>query len=187
MLTGRHLVIRRFLRETRSDTAVEFALIGSALFLFLFCIFVISIDQFWQMTLDDAVRNAARQVQIGKITATSTPSFKTVVCNEFGAAAPYCASTLQYSVQSNAYFGAITPATLSSSGALSPNNTFSVIPTTAPVAATSTQAAVIGSPQFLLVQVAYLLPFKILAAAGGVATENGTPALISTVATVMEP
>jgi Flp pilus assembly protein TadG len=188
---GCRAVARRFLRETRSDTAVEFAMIGSAFFLFIFAIFVISIDQFWQMTLDDAVRNATRQVQIGSNSPTGVTSgsqFRTAVCNEFGLAVPSCNSTnLQFSVQSGPTFGGLTPATLSSNGTLTPSSLFSVTPTTSPAAATESSAAVLGAPQFLLVQVAYVLPFKILLAAGGVATENGTPALVSAVATVMEP
>jgi hypothetical protein len=178
-VTGRYSVARRFLRETRSDTAVEFAMIGAAFFLFICGIFVISIDQFWQMTLDDAGRNATRQVQIGKVTTDA--QFRTMVCNEFGVAAPYCGTILQYSVQENTSFGAMAAATLNSSGAL-------VIPGTAtPFPSSVLTMSASGAPEFLLVQVAYLLPFKILAAPGGVATENGTPALLSTVTTVMEP
>ena len=40
--------LRKLGRETRSETALEFALIGSAFFLFIFIIFTVSIDQFWQ-------------------------------------------------------------------------------------------------------------------------------------------
>ncbi|HQT46241.1 MAG: hypothetical protein B7X08_02300, partial [Acidocella sp. 20-63-7] len=108
---------------------------------------------------------------------TSGSQFVSSVCDEFGLAAPYCSTILQYSVQENTYFGAITPATLSATGALTPSAAF-------PATLTSSTST---APEFLLVQVAYLLPFKILAVPGGVATENGTPALISTVSTVMEP
>lgn len=181
--------------DRRADTALEFALIGSAFFLFVFIIFVVAIDQFWQMALDDAVRNATRQVAIGEITATSTPSFVTVVCNEFGIAAPNCTSTLQYSVQGGTSFSAITPATLNANGTLSggtgvivtgsatasfPGVNLTTPPTVLPTVTHAT-------PQFLLVQVAYPLPFKIPLVPGGVATENGTPSLFSTVATAMEP
>lgn len=173
---GHSPVIRRFLHATHADTAVEFALIGSAFFLFVFGIFVISLDQFLQMTLDDAVRNATRQVQISKITTGG--GFLTTVCNEFGVAAPNCSNSLQYSVQGGAYFGTggIVAATFSSSGNLSSTATF-----------TGATATASGAPSFLLVQVAYPLPFKILAVPGGVATENGTPSLYSVVSTVMEP
>ena len=169
-------VARRFCRETRADTAVEFAMIGSAFFLFIFGIFVVSIDMFWQMTLDDAVRNATRQVQIGNI--TTGPAFAAAVCQEFGAAAPNCTGSLQYSVQGGSYFGTggITATSFSSSGNLGSTATF-----------TGPTATATGAPVFLLVQVAYPLPFKVLAVPGGVATENGTPSLYSAVATVMEP
>jgi Flp pilus assembly protein TadG len=195
-LAACHPALRRLLRETRSDTAVEFAMIGAAFFLLIFGIFVVSIDQFWQMTLDDAVRAATRKIQVGQLTATSTPSFVTVVCDEFGVAAPYCASTLQYSVQGGTSFAGMSPATLNANGTLSGPYVVvgsaapsfnGVVLTTAPAAATSTSAAVVGVPQFLLVQVAYPLPFKVLAVPGGVATENGTPSLYSAAATVMEP
>ncbi|HUM07419.1 MAG TPA: TadE/TadG family type IV pilus assembly protein [Acidocella sp.] len=173
----RHLLFaRRFWLESRADTAVEFAMIGSAFFLFIFGIFVVSIDMFWQMALDDAVRNATRQVQIGNI--TTGPAFAAAVCQEFGAAAPNCTGSLQYSVQGGSYFGTggITATSFSSSGNLGSAATF-----------TGATATATGAPVFLLVQVAYPLPFKVLAVPGGVATENGTPSLYSAVATVMEP
>jgi TadE-like protein len=178
-LVGCRSVARRLLHETRSDTAVEFAMIGSAFFLFIFAIFVISIDQFWQMTLDDAVRNATRQMQINSSSnpVTTGDQFKAKVCDEFGVAAPNCNNTLQYSVQIAPYFGNMTNVTLQSTGSLSSGSQFpSTITTSTPT-----------MPQFLLVQVAYPLPFKILAVPGGVATENGTSSLYSAVATVMEP
>jgi hypothetical protein len=185
-LVRRRAVAGRFLRETRADTAVEFAMIGAAFFLFIFVIFIFSLDMFWQMALDDAVRNATRQVQIGKI--TTDVQFKTQICSEFGAIAPNCMTSLKYLVQSNTSFSAMTPAVLNSAGTLVFSNaqTFSVQPSTTFTAANATQAAVLASPQFLLVQVAYLIPFKIMVVPAGVATENGTPALLSTVAGVME-
>jgi Flp pilus assembly protein TadG len=183
----------RLRRDRRSEAALEFAMIGSAFFLFILIIFTVSIDQLWQMVLDDGVRNAARQVEIGTVTATSSPSFVTVVCNEFGIAASGCTSTLQYSVQGGTSFSAITPATLNANGTLSgsavvtgngaptfPGVTVTTPPTVLPTVTHAT-------PEFLLVQVAYPLPFKMPLVPGGVATENGTPSLASTVATAMEP
>jgi hypothetical protein len=195
-VAGCRTVARRFLHETRSDTAVEFAMIGSAFFLFIFAIFVISIDQFWQMTLDDAVRNATRQVQIGKVMTDATTNgvtpgaqFVSDICNEFGAAAPDCKSTLHYSVQGGTSFSGITPATFNSNGTLTGTNvddaSFPGVTATIPLRVVPTPMD--ATPEFLLVQVAYPLPFKILAVPGGVATENGTSSLYSVVATAMEP
>lgn len=171
-------LIRRLARETRSDTAVEFALIGTAFFLLVFGIFVVSIDQFLQLTLDEAVRNAARQIQIGS--ATTGASFIADVCSEFGPASPNCSTGLQYDVQLGTYFGGMTPATLASDGTLNPAANY-------PATLIGSSCTTTSAPEFLLVQVAYKLPFKILAVPGGVATENGTPALLSTVAVDMEP
>jgi Flp pilus assembly protein TadG len=170
--------IGRLLRDTRADTALEFAMIGSALFLFIFGIFVFSLDMFWQMTLDDAVRNAARQVQIGAI--TNSTEFKDAVCTEFGVTAPNCETNLQYAVQTSSSFGTITPGQLSAAGILSNNGTF--VRTMSTELTSTTSAA----PEFLLVQVAYLIPLKIFAVPAGVATENGTPALMSAAAAVMQ-
>ncbi len=169
-------LLRRFVRARRAVTAVEFALIGSAFFMFVFGIFVVSTDLFWQLTLDDAVRVAARQVEIGKITTGS--AFLNAVCGEFGVAAPACATRLQYSVQGGTYFGTggITPVALSSAGNLAAPSQFSG------VLLSSSAGAV-----FLLVQVAYPLPFQVLLLPNGVATENGTPSLYSVVSGVMVP
>ncbi|OYY00902.1 MAG: hypothetical protein B7Y73_10150 [Acidocella sp. 35-58-6] len=168
--------VRRFAPATRAATAVEFALIGVAFFLFIFSIFIFSLDQFLQTVLDDSVRTASRQVQLGKITTGS--AFVTAVCSEFGVVAPNCAGSLQYAVQGGSYFGTggITAAAFSASGNLSTPAAFSNV--------TATGA---GVPAYLLVQVAYPLPFIVMAVPSGVATENGTPSLYSAVSTEMEP
>lgn len=173
---GPILVFERFCRERRAVTAVEFAIIGAAFFIFIFSVFVVSIDLFWQLTLDDAVRNAARQVQIGEI--PTGDAFVKAVCGEFGVVAPNCAGSLQYSVQGGAYYGSggITPVNFGSDGNLATTEQFSG------VSLGSSSAAV-----FLLVQVAYPLPFRVLLLPAGLATENGTPSLYSAVSSVMAP
>ncbi len=175
-VAGAHGILHRFAHARQAVTAIEFALIGSAFFMIIFAIFVVSVDLFWQLTLDDAVRNAARQVEIGKI--TSGTNFVSAVCGEFGVAAPNCSSRLQYAVQGGAYFGTggITPIAFSSSGNLAAQSEFSGV--------TSSSAA---GPVFLLVQVAYPLPFAVLLLPAGVATENGTPSLYSVASGVMVP
>jgi TadE-like protein len=166
----------RFARDCKAVTALEFGLIGSAFFLIIFAIFVVSVDLFWQLTLDDAVRNAARQVEIGKITTGS--GFSGAVCAEFGVAAVDCSNRLQYAVQGGAYFGngGITPVAFSSAGNLASQSKFSG------VNLSSSAGAV-----FLLVQVAYPPPFEVLLLPAGLATENGTPSLYSVVSGVMVP
>jgi Flp pilus assembly protein TadG len=170
--------ICKLLRERRSVTAVEFALIGPVLFFFLLSIMLLGVAQFWQITLDDAVRNAARQVAIGAANTSagvqSGPGFVTAVCNEFGQAAPNCGSTLQYSIQGAPSFtgsGGITPATLSAAGQLSPSSTFSGVTISEPV----------------LVQAVYPLPISIPLVPMSLVTLNGTPVIVSAAALVAEP
>jgi Flp pilus assembly protein TadG len=159
----------RFLSDRRSTTAVELAVIAPVLFLFLLGILLMGVGQFWQLVLDDAVRNATRQVEIGNVGTGS--AFVTSVCNEFGLTISGCASTLQYSVQGAATFSAITPATVNSAGALSNPATFNGI--------------AVNNP--LLVQVAFVVPVSLLLIPESLITMNGTQSIISAVAGVNEP
>ncbi len=132
--------------EESAATAVEFALIGSFIILFTMGFLMMGICQFWQMTLDDAVRTATRQLLLGNIT-TST-QFVSSVCGEFGLVAPCNSSILQIEVQANTStttFSGITSATVSAAGQLSPSGGFPTIPSS-------------GGPYPALVQVAYKLP-----------------------------
>lgn len=180
---------------------MEFALIGSAFFLFVLGIFIVSIEQYWQMTLDDAVRAAARQTSITNTTGSTISNgnaFVAAVCNEFGITAVNCSTALNYSVQSGAYFyggpgtASITPQTLVADGTLYPSgNTFSLTsypgaqPGVAVYGTTEPNTNSEGHELFLLVQVSYPLPFTI-PLIGGALTENGTNGLYSTVAMVMQ-
>ena len=167
---------RRLWQDTRSITAVEFALIGPVLFLFIFAVLLTGVVQFWQLTLDDSVRNAARLVAIGAGTASSGihsgSDFVNAVCGEFGVAAPSCAGRLQYAVQgAPAFATGIVPATVSAGGNLSPNATYSGI--------------TLGQP--FLVQAVYPVPISIPLWPMSLITLNGTNAIISAAALVAEP
>ncbi len=170
--------LRKFLRETRSVTAVEFGLIGPVLFFFVFAILITGVVQFWQLTLDDSVRNAAREIAIGAGSPTSgihgSSDFVNAVCGEFGQATPNCKSKLQYAVQGAAYFtgsGGITPATINATGQLSLTATFSGVTVAEP----------------FLVQAAFPIPISIPLLPLGMVTLNGTNSIISATAMVAEP
>ncbi|MGE4483272.1 TadE/TadG family type IV pilus assembly protein [Acidocella sp.] len=136
----------KLFRQRKAATAVEFALIGSYTILFSMGFMMMGICQFWQMTLNDAVRNATRQLLLGNITSES--QFITSVCSEFGHVAPCGSNSLQVEIQANTTgltFAGITAASVNSSGQLSPNGGFPAMPfSTGPVP--------------VLVQVAYHLP-----------------------------
>jgi Flp pilus assembly protein TadG len=174
----REHVALRLMRDTRSITAVEFALIGPVLFFFLFAILLTGIVQFWQLSLDDSVRNAARLVAVGAANPSSGihsgTDFVTAVCNEFGVAAPGCTTRLQYAVQGGPSFtgaGGISPATVNASGQLSMPATFSGIAVSEP----------------FLVQVVYPIPLAIPLVPDSLVTLNSTPSIISAVAVMAEP
>jgi Flp pilus assembly protein TadG len=161
---------RQLYRDERGSTAVEFAIIGSVLMLLLVGFLLMGIFQFWQMTLDDAVRDAARQIQKGTI--TTGPQFVAAVCSEFGSVAPCNTANLQFEVQANTgimTFGSISPATVSSVGALTPNGNFPTMPFSAT-----------GTP--VLVQVAYVVPVVVPLVPVVLETGNATDSLISSVA-----
>ena len=171
-------MLLKFLKETRSVSAVEFALIGPVLFMLVFTVLLMGVVQFWQLTLDDAVRNAAREVSIGIGSATSGihsgSDFVNSVCGEFGVAAPNCGGTLQYAVQGAPNFtgsGGITPASINASGQLSQTAAFSGVTVSEP----------------FLVQAVYPVPLSIPLLPRGLITLNGSPSIIAAAALVAEP
>ncbi len=176
-------LLARFGRDRAAGPATEFAIIGSTFFLILCAIFTLSLDMYWQMTLDTAMRTATRQVQIGKIT-TGT-AFVTAVCAEFGlVSGSNCNNNLQYSVQIGSYFGSTADSSsiLGQAGSLGTTGLSS--PANFPA---SIIASAAGAPEFMLVQVAMPVPFAFMAALSPVAVQNGTSYLYSSVATVVEP
>lgn len=164
---------QNFRRETRSSTAVEFAIIGNVLMLLLIGFILMGVYQFWQLTLDDSVRNAAREVQTGQV--ASGPQFVAAVCSEFGTVAAGCETNLQYQVQASPSpttltFASITPATISGAGTLSPAAAFNA---TIPPAQN-------GTP--VVVTAAYRLPLILPLVPTVLQTGNATASLISATA-----
>ena len=153
---------------------IEFALTANA---FLFCLFAVigvGVDAFYQQALDDAVRDATRQLQLGAQASASAGNFLTAVCSELGLLDSSCQTSLSYVVQAGTVaggFASLTPQTLSPSGAYS-KSFFSGNPF-AP-----------GVP--VLVQVAYPLPFT-LPFFGNVLTWTNTGSIVATAAVTAEP
>lgn len=161
-------------RDTRGVAALEFAIVAPLLVTFLLSILGIGLIGFYQTVLDDAVRDAARQVQMATSASGSAPGFVAAVCARFGRLASNCAQTLSYSVQAgdpSGPFSALVPRSLSASGALG-NDFF------------ASGAFARSAP--VLVQVAYPLPFTV-PVLGGVATATGTNSILATAAVRTEP
>ncbi len=173
------LTLRRCARRLAADrhgvTAVEFALVCPVFLLMLFAIFSVGITGLIQLALDDAVRDAARQLQIDTPASTSASGLVAAVCSEFSLVSPTCTKTLTYNVQAatqTAGFASITPAKLSASGALA--NTF------------FTSGTAFAPSVDVLVQIAYPLPFT-FPFIGALATMTGTNSVLATATVRVEP
>jgi hypothetical protein len=143
--------------------------------LFLFTALGVGLIGFYQLVLDDAVRDAGRQIQMDGPAASSGSNFVTAVCQTFGALASDCTTSLTYNVQAStpsAGFAGLSPATLAASGNFS--NAF--------FASGTAYAANVN----VLVQVAYPLPFT-LPFIGALITATGTNSVLSTTTFRAEP
>lgn len=167
--------MRALRHDTRAVAALEFAIVAPLFLTCLLSILGIGLIGFYQTVLDDAVRDATRQIQMATSASTSSPSgFVAAVCAQFGLLARDCAQTLTYSVQAgdpSGLFSALTPQPLSTTGTL--NNAFF-----------APGAFARSAP--ILVQVAYPLPFTI-PVLGGVATATHTNSILATAAVRAEP
>lgn len=146
---------------------MELALVFPVLLTMLFAVLETGLEFLAQVNLDHAVTVGARQIQLGNVTDVS--AFKTSVCNAASSSLiSNCGSSLQTYVVSGSSFAGLAPATISSSGTLSP-----------------TTFAAGGTSANVLVQVAYSRPylFKLLSTITG----SPTATLLSTAAVVNEP
>jgi Flp pilus assembly protein TadG len=163
-----HSLLARFLRSRGGVTMVEFALVGPLFLLLTFAIVDNGLVLFMQTILDNATREAARQIEIGKVQlsgdTTGNGLFKTTLCNNLGRLIS-CAS-LQWRVQSSAVsFASLNPAvTANGAGQM-----------------TSTGFSAGTAQSFVLVQVGYTQPYFIPALAR-ISGSTGNLLLVSTVA-----
>ncbi len=163
-----HGLFARFLRSRSGVTMVEFALVGPLFLLLTFAIADNGLVLFMQTILDNATREAARQIEIGKVQLsgdlTGNGLFKTTLCNNLGGLIP-CAS-LQWRVQASTVSFASLSAGVSANGA-------------GQMSTTGFDAA---TPQsYVLVQVGYTQPYFIPALAR-ISGSTGNLLLVSTVA-----
>ncbi len=166
---------RRFLGDRGGVSAVEFALVCPVFLLLLFAVFSVGITGLIQLALDDAVRDAARQLQIDTPASTSASGLVAAVCSEFRMVSPNCTTSLTYNVVAatqTAGFASLAPAKLNASGAL-PN---AFLASGTPFAPNAD----------VLVQVAYPLPFT-FPFIGALATMTGTNSVLATATVRVEP
>lgn len=91
---------RRFRRDERGATAVEFALIAPLLFFSLLSLVEIGMLGMISSGLDNAVIDAARRIRTGRDDgATTGADFKSQICTKMGGSVSACMSRLTISVQ----------------------------------------------------------------------------------------
>lgn len=162
------------LRSRAASAALEFAIVAIPFLTFLFAIIDSGLEEFYQLAFDEAVRNAARQIQVYGPAATSGPAFANAVCTEFSILAQNCVASISYTVQASTIasgFAGLSPVTLPASGQLA-NEFFSG---TAPAQNVN-----------VLVQAAYPLPFAI-PFFSKLITGNGTNSILATTTLRIEP
>ena len=78
--SGQRPVAPRFVADVGGVAAVEFGLVGS-MFILLMCFWIqLGLTTFMQTTLDNAVRNEARLIRTGVITAGQSSTFAAKLC-----------------------------------------------------------------------------------------------------------
>jgi Flp pilus assembly protein TadG len=164
-------LLARFLRSRSGVTMVEFALVGPLFLLLTFAIADNGLVLFMQTILDNATREAARQIEIGKVQLSGdtdgTGLFKTTLCNNLGGLIP-CAS-LQWRVQSSTVsFASLSPGVTANGAGQMSITGFPTAPASPP-------------QSYVLVQVGYTQPYFIPALAR-ISGSTGNLLLVSTVA-----
>ena len=88
--------LRRFARDSRGATAVEFALVAGPFFLMMFALFEYALIYLVTVSLEGATTEVARKIRTGEAqTAQMTAAqFKTQVCTNMGWLQSECSSKL---------------------------------------------------------------------------------------------
>jgi Flp pilus assembly protein TadG len=127
-------------RARRGSAALEFAIAGPVLLLLILAVIENGLMLFAQEVLENATRDASRQIMIGAVTTSA--QFNHALCNDVGALLD--CSKLQFYVQA-------------SSAASTPPNAFPTAPVPASSLSTYTTATFVPgiAGQFVLVEVGY--------------------------------
>lgn len=111
-------VLARLWRRDDAAAAIEFGLLGSTFLLLACMIFELGLILFTQAVMDNALRDASRQIMTGQITTSS--AFVSKVCGEVSNLITNCSSGgLKYYVQANSLFSGMTVQTTFSSNSFS--------------------------------------------------------------------
>jgi len=120
-------LLRRFLRHTGGNPLIQFALVAPVFFALVFMIVDDGLAIFTQATLDNATRDASRNILLGTYQKAHSDisTFTSAVCGEMAGLIPSCTTNLQVYVNSGPNFSAIS-AQPGSGGTLVGNGTFTM-------------------------------------------------------------
>lgn len=120
-------LLRRFLRHTGGNPLIQFALVAPVFFALVFMIIDDGLAIFTQATLDNATRDASRNILLGTYqkAGSGLGTFTSAVCAEMAGLIPNCTTNLQVYVNNGASFSAIS-AQSGSGGTLTGNGTFNM-------------------------------------------------------------
>lgn len=99
--------LRRFGRDRRGATALEFGLVAAPLFFMILATIELGMVYMVTTSLDNATQEAARQVRTGELAATGTAtadSFRDQICANMGWLESQCKSNLSVDVRSFSSF-----------------------------------------------------------------------------------
>jgi Flp pilus assembly protein TadG len=104
-------LVRRLRRDERGVTAIEFAIVATPFFMFIFGTIGIGLHFFITNSIEHAVEAAARKIRTGQAqtAGTTVGDFKTEVCAE-AASFVECNGKLQIHIQHATEWSGITPA-----------------------------------------------------------------------------
>jgi Flp pilus assembly protein TadG len=102
-------LLRRFLRHTGGNPLIQFALVAPIFFALVLMIIDNGLAIFTQATLDNATRDASRNILLGTYQkgGDTISNFKTAVCNEMGGLIPNCTTNLDVYVKNDTSFSAL--------------------------------------------------------------------------------
>lgn len=177
-------LLGRFLRHTGGNPLIQFALVAPVFLGLVFMIVDDGLEIFTQATLDNATRDASRNILLGTYQkngssdATNLSTFTSAVCNEMGGLIANCSSNLQVYVNNASSFGGLTAQT-GSGGTLTNSGTFSICQS-----ANCPSSGASGVSRYVIVQTAYNRAYIAFI---GRYVSGGSLLLISTIVFQTEP
>lgn len=97
---------RRFRRDNSGVAAVEFAMVAGPFFLLLFAMMEVGFMFLGQMSLENAIEQAGREIRTGQAQAMTSANFKTAICNRMAMLRARCNAELNVDVRAYTSFTA---------------------------------------------------------------------------------